>query len=263
MRALRDLQRDFGRALLGHDAEFAAVRDAFADDPFVTERFGVYRNNVQASLTEVLRLTFPVVCRLVDERFIAYAADAFIRQHPPSRPALYEYGVAFADFLEAFPPCRALEYLPDVARLEWHLNEAATMSEEAPLAANVLAQFAPEETPHLRISLAAFYLESAWPLERIWSANQLDAADATIDLSSGGARLEIFRRDGTAAFRVLDPATFAFRGALAAGVWLGPALEKALVRDSNFAPAEALAALFRDGTVTAVKFIPSDQEPPS
>ena len=44
----------------------------------------------------------PVVCRLVDRRFFAYAADPYIRAHPPAGPCLFEYGATFPDFLAAF-----------------------------------------------------------------------------------------------------------------------------------------------------------------
>src|SRR5215471_13273493 len=108
MLALRELQTEFRRAILGQGETSASLRAALADDPFADERIAIYRNNVLASLTAVLRETFPVVCRLVDERFFGYAAHDFICLRPPSRPALSEYGAGFPDFLKHFPPCREL-----------------------------------------------------------------------------------------------------------------------------------------------------------
>jgi hypothetical protein len=261
MLALRDLQTEFGRALLSEGDASAALLAAFKDDPFAQERVAIYRNNVLASLTAVLRDTFPVVCRLVDERFFAYAAHEFVRAHPPLRPALSEYGAAFPDFIERFPPCRELVYLADVARLEWFLNVAATATDENAWPLEALAGIAPEAAGELRFRLNALYLESPWPVDRIWRANQPGAADETIDLDAGGAHLEVFRRDGTVAFRSLDPAVFAFRRAVAEGAMLGDALEKALAVE-NFVLAGALAELFHNGTVVAVVRHSEEKEAP-
>jgi hypothetical protein len=66
-------------------------------------RLEIYRHHVRTSLTSVLEATFPVICRLVDRRFFAYAADTYLRAHPPTGPCLFEYGDGFPDFLAAFP----------------------------------------------------------------------------------------------------------------------------------------------------------------
>ena len=157
-------------ALLGGDASRAAA--AVARDGLSPEaRLSIYRHHVRSTLTAVLEDAFPVVRRLVDPRFFAYAADAFIRQQPPAGPCLFEFGAGLADFLAAFPPCRDLPYLPDVARLEWEL-EAAYHT----------------ETP------APGYLESLYPIDAIWHANQPGAdPDTVVNLDAGSVRLEIRR----------------------------------------------------------------------
>src|SRR5258708_29345053 len=95
MLALGEVQAAFRRALLdGDDGALAAL--VAADGIAATERLAVYRNNVQISLTDALRDTFPAVCRLVDERFFAYAAHAFLTGPPPPRPVLAAYGPRFA-----------------------------------------------------------------------------------------------------------------------------------------------------------------------
>jgi hypothetical protein len=145
MLPLRDMQAAFRRALLAAD-ETALVEGGAA-------RIDVHRNNLFASLGEVLRDGFPAVCRLMDERFFAYAAHEFIRHHPPERAVLAEYGSGFADFLADFPPCRHLPYLADVARLEWLMCVAATAANAAPLGVAPLAGIAAEATPLLRLSI--------------------------------------------------------------------------------------------------------------
>jgi hypothetical protein len=251
MLSLRELQTQFRRAILGQSEISAGLRATLAEDPFADERIAIYRNNVLASLTAVLRDTFPVVCRLVDERFFAYAAQEFVCWRPPLRPALSEYGAAFPDFLAHFPPCRELVYFPDVARLEWLLNEIATAPDLPALSSDALAGVSPESAAALRFRLGSAYLESPWPVDRIWRANQPDAAEEAVDLSSGGASVEIFRHDGAVQFRPLPSAEFAFRKALSNSAALVQAIEQGLAR-GDFSPADALAQIFRDGLVVGI-----------
>lgn len=262
MLALRDLQAAFRRALLEDDEGASDRLRHSMNGGHANERIAVYRNNVFASLTEALRETFPVVRRLVDERFFGYAAHEFVAAHPPARPSLAEYGGAFAGFLATFPPCRALVYLPDVARFEWLMNEAATAPEEEPLPSTALSGIALEDAALLvfRLHPAYRYLVSPWPVDRIWRANQPDAAGETIDLNSGGVHLEISRHGDTVVFRTVDEAEFTFRRALSERTCLGEALEEALAAAPDFSAADALAALFQEGAVVSITHGSSGKE---
>jgi hypothetical protein len=262
MLPLRDVQAAFRRALLAEDETALA---AFVEGG--AARIDVHRNNLFASLGEVLRDGFPAVCRLVDERFFAYAAHEFIRHHPPARAVLAEYGGSFADFLADFPPCRHLPYLADVARLEWLMCVAATAADAAPLSVAALADFAPEATPSLRFALhpALGLLASAFPIDRIWRANRHVAPldEAPIDLAAGGVRLEVHRAGSEVVMRALDPAGFAFRQTLRQGGTLEAAATAALAEDPAFDLTGALGALFREGAVIGVTGAPANCEAPS
>lgn len=262
MLSLLELQRGFARAVLAGDA---SALDAWVEEDGLAsdERLAVHRNNVVASLTTVLADTFPVVRRLVDERFFAYAAYEFIGGHPPARPCLAEYGAGFADFLASFPPCRALAYLPDVARLEWLLHRAANAADAVPLAPTALQSVAPEDTHRLafRFAPSVSYLASPWPVDRIWRANRACASDETIDLAAGGARLEIRRRDGDVEFVCLPAAEFAFRAALSAGHGLGAATQAALAEEHAFDLAPSFARLLGDGVLTDFSLTDEDLSP--
>jgi hypothetical protein len=74
MTSLRELQRDVRAALLGSEDAGAAALVA-ADGLAPEARLQIYRHHVFTTLTAVLQAVFPVVCRLVDERFFGYAAD--------------------------------------------------------------------------------------------------------------------------------------------------------------------------------------------
>ncbi|HUN47261.1 MAG TPA: DNA-binding domain-containing protein, partial [Stellaceae bacterium] len=211
MPSLESVQRRIGAAIFGEaDPELLSVIDAGGIAP--AARLRIYRNHAFLTLIEALKATYPVVCRLVDERFFSYAAHEYVRETPPSTPCLVEYGESFAEFLRAFPACRGLPYLADVARLEWAINDALHAEEAPALSVDALRAVAPIDAPGLRLTLHPSHrlLVSPWPVNRIWSANQPDAApDAEVDLDAGAVRLAIVRRGDRAVVGELAPASHA------------------------------------------------------
>jgi hypothetical protein len=157
-------------------------------------RLRIYRNHLVTTLSAALESTFPVVCRLVDRRFFAYAAHEYLRQHPPQSRCLAEYGAGLADFLSGFEPCKDLPYLADVARFEWALNTAATVRETSPLEIEALAAIPPERAA-LRFSwqrlapgIFAFRRALAEGLA-LGTAAATAAADPAFDLAAALDRL--------------------------------------------------------------------------
>ena len=256
-----ELQAAFTRALLQDDT---AVAGAVLGDGLVPEaRLALYRHHVLTTLTEVLKAAYPVVCRLVDGRFFAYAADCYIRQQPPTGPCLFEYGASLPHFLATFPPCRAYVYLPDVARLEWAMHAAWYAEDAVPRARECLHGIAPDDLAGLTFALdpSVTYVNSPWPIERIWRANQPDAdPHETVRLDAGAAALEVRRLDDNVTWRSLAPGTFAWRAALAAHRPLAEAFEAALTAAANFDLATALQALFAAGLVVDVSVAPTGKE---
>jgi len=255
-----DLERGFARALLG-DADAALLDIIQGDGLAPTARLDIYRHHVLTTLTDALAATYPVVCRLVDERFFRYAADGYVRAHPPTGPCLFEYGGALAEFLAAFPPCRELVYLPDVARLEWAMNHALHAPDVSPADGRLLAAVPPKAVAAvvLRLDPSVSYLVSPWPVDRIWRANRLGAElDQVVALDSGGARLEIRRCEDDVAFRALDAGTWTFRAALAEGQRLDAAVAAALAADPAFDLTRAVRELFDEEIVVEVS--PPTQE---
>lgn len=256
MPALREVQDAFRVALLGGSAEPALALLA-DDEPGRSARFAIYRNNVAVSLADALAAIFPAVQRLVDPRFFAYAAHEFIAARPPTRACLAEYGGDFGDFLAAFPACRDLAWLADVARLEWLVNRAANAPESRRAEPQDLAGFAPQDAPRLVFVLepSLGYLESPWPVERIWRENRAGEGGAA-DLAEGGVRLEIGRGGDGVFLSQLDAGSFLFRRALGAGLDLEAAASRAIEAAPDFALDQALAELFRRGAVAGISLPP-------
>jgi hypothetical protein len=245
---LREIEAAFSRALLGGDERLASA-EVLGGGLAPGARLKIYRHHVFTTLTAGLRATYPVACRLVDERFFGYAAAQYIQSHPPRGPCLFEYGASFPEFLAEFQPCRHLRYLPDVARLEWALHAAIHAEDVESLDPARLRGLPEDELPQviLRLDPSLTLLSSRWPIDRILRVNQSDADPGiVVDLAGGGVHLEIRRIGDDAVFRALDRPTHAFRRALAEGHCFEKAAVTALALDDSFDLAAAFQALFAE-----------------
>lgn len=259
MLALPDLQDAFRDALLDGKAR-RLLREIENRRIGAAGALAIYRNHVRISLTAALRTTFPVVCKLVDERFFAFAAHAYIQAQPPSAPCLAEYGSGFPDFLAGFAPCRGLPYLADVARLEWALNLAQIAPHASTLDRAALAALAPETLPCVVFAFAPSIrlLASSYAIDRIWFANQEPVQPGVVELG-GGARLQVYRAIDGAAFESLEPAEFLFRQALLRGLRLGDAAEVAMAADPMFDLALALRRMIQEDVMSSFSLAPAQE----
>ncbi|HXP74475.1 MAG TPA: DNA-binding domain-containing protein [Stellaceae bacterium] len=262
MPSLEELQKDICDAIcVGDDTRVSELIAGDGMDP--ASRLRIYRNHAVITLTDALKATYPVVCRLVSDRFFAYAAHEFIREHLPEQPNLAEYGAEFPGFLAQFPPCHDLGYIADIARLEWAINQALHADNVAAIARGDLSGISSADAPRLVLTMhpGLRLVESRWPVERIWRANQADGdPDLSIDLDSGGVRLQVHRRGDRVMLKSLSPCEFAFLQALARGDSLADAADIALRLDLLFDLAAALGTILEDGIVTGFRLQPPSED---
>jgi hypothetical protein len=249
MIGLRELQTAVRATLLGAD-DAQAGGLVCGDGMAPAQRLEIYRHHVMTTLADALAVTFPVVRRLVDPRFFAYAADRYVRIHPPVSPCLFEYGETFADFLAVFPSCRGLPWLSDVARLEWAMNVAFNAEDAAPVALETLSGLADERAARLRLRLdpSASFLRSPWAVDGVWLAHQ-DEEDELPARLDDDTCLEVRRVGDEVRLRRLLPADLVFRRALADGATLGVAAARAAAEDIEFSLAPAIARLLGETLV--------------
>lgn len=249
---LADLQHRFTRAVLQAPL---SVPDGVRRDvrPMRERRFGVYRNNVKASLAVALAARFPVVERLVGEEFFTAMALVFIERHPPRSPVLAEYGAAFASFLEGFDPAADLPYLPDIARLEW-LRQVAYHSADAG-AADIgrLAALPPEALDSVRLGLhpAMAVIASPWPIVSVWTTNTHDETPEAPTNWVAETAL-VTRPHLEVLVQRLPPGADLLVDELAQGIALGAAADAASSAHESFDLAMALSTLFAAGAITTL-----------
>lgn len=251
--SLRETQRAFAAGVLADDPAVLALLGA--------GRFGaarhlqLYRNNTFANLTDALAAIYPVVQRLVGEGFFGYAADRYIRTHPPRSGNLHDFGEAFAGFLSAFEPARGLAYLPDVARLEWAWHQSFHAADSDPLAVERIAQVPESEQPALRFRLhpSARLLTSPFPILRIWEVNQDGyTGEQRVDLGGGGVQLLVCRPDLHVEIEALASGDYALLAALAAGTRLGAACEQAIAVEPEMDLGRALRHFVARGAIVDI-----------
>ncbi len=242
---MKEVQRAIQRFVRGDDAASAAAGVAQLSIA-VAARLRVYRHHFQLSLTQALVAVYPVVARIVDERFFAWLAHEFVGSNPPRDPRLSRYGASFAAFIEQFAAANHVPYLPDVARLEWALHESLHAPDEALLAPS--ASRLPEDPGNLRLSFlrSVRYVESVWPIATFWTWHR-DQPEVSLVLERRPTHLEIRRTSDAVGFREISPATYRLRSTMAHGGTLGDAANAATSIEPDFNLSLALGELFGDG----------------
>ena len=234
--SLRDMQAQIGAQLLGEGP--GAVADFIAGDPrSAAARFGVYQNNVLASLRKALADSYPIVAALVGEAFFKRVAHAYIRAHPPRVRMLADYGRDFGDFLDGFAPARSHPYLGDVARLERAVEDAYLAAEATPLSPQALATLPSDSFGRLRLTLhpSRQFVTSKYPVVAVWrEAKKPDAEQTRIDLSAGPSYALVIRPHAHVSVVDLTAGGMALIRALDAGATLADAVESALQHEDDF-----------------------------
>ena len=256
MPSLHELQRRFSAATIFGDPAAAASLGVVAGALSPVSRLTIYRNNVLGNYRKVLAATYPVVKRLVGSAFFDTASDHYVRGHPSTRGDVNHYGGEFGDFLASYPPARSLAYLPDVARLEWAIDQANIAADAPPLDLSALAAVAPERLAELRMSLhpAARLIASPFPVLRIWQSNQPGyEGDDRIDLAEGADSLLVARAESGITVERIGAAEHAFLASLAANASLAHAAERASRVDPRFDLAAVLRTHVARRTIVAVR----------
>ena len=245
---LPDLQAAIRSGTIGRDSDAVAALSAAGMRN--GHRFGIYRNNIFKSLAGVLEAAFPTIRNLVGGENFAVLAHRFIAARPPRQPSLFAYGGEFPVFLAAFAPAvEDLPFLPDLARVEWAVNEAYFEADAEPLAAGHLAGLAPESYAGLRLDLhpTVRLIESGWPVWDLWGPDTLP--EPWPAGKQEGAQFVLVRRPASKVDVVLATrGDFAFLGAVAGGKPLGGAAAAGAAADPEFDLSTCLAGHLAGGT---------------
>lgn len=217
------------------------------------KRFAVYRNNVIVGLVEAIRAGFPAVERIVGEEFFRAMARCYVVAHPPRSPLLLNFGDDFADFIAGFEPAAELDYLADVARLEFLRRRAYHAADAVAVAPERLAAIAADDLAGAILDLhpSVHVLRAPCPVVTIWQMNSGDAEPGPVDEAAPEDAM-IFRPRLDVVVKRLPAGAAAFVEALKTGRPLGDAAAAAFDETPQFDLTAGLAMLIEMHAIVGV-----------
>lgn len=261
MLALFDLQQRFAHAMTTGDGTLLSGHLIGGSDP--DARLAIHLRHYAMSLATALCDKFPASAWLSGTAVVREAAEAYTRLHPPLQPCIAEYGREFPQFLARHPSAAHLPYLASFAELEWAVGQVSIAIEVAPLSWTELTNRGIEGLIDSVLALqpGVHYVRADWRIDELMYAYLGGAAPERFVLLDLATLIEVRGARGALQLSRLDPATFAFRMALAAGRALGDAADTALTIDATFDPGKALRALVEARLVTDSSIDEQEQGP--
>lgn len=217
----------------------------------VGRRFDVYRNNVVVSLTDAMRVGFPVITKLVGQQNMDGLAGLFLRAHPPSDPRMMHYGTAFPEFLADNAQVAHLGYLEDVARLELAIRHAYHAGDAEPIAPQTLSDIATGALMQSTLTLAPAVqlIRSGWPIHDIWRFNTDDTAAKP---QPGAQDVLITRPEFDPQPHLLPPGGAAWIAGVMDGQTIGAAFDSARAEWPDFDLTAPLTLLLAGCAITSL-----------
>jgi hypothetical protein len=140
-----------------------------------------YQVNAKATAKRVVLAHYPTVAAMTGEDALGVLAMLLWQQHPPAGGDLGQWGAHLPELLACRAELLAWPWLADCARLDWarHLCERAADAELDQASLHRLGDSDPDE---LRLTLqpCVQVLLSPWPVQALWEAHQLPAAQQAV-----------------------------------------------------------------------------------
>jgi hypothetical protein len=229
--ALVELQRLFAACLddaadAGQVARFHGLLAA-GEGLEPAERVAVYRGSSREARLSTLDVVFPVCFSILGQRCFRGLAAAYLDQTPSASGDLNLYGAAFPGFLDRslrdVEALVGLDYLPDLARLEWSWHAVYYAPEDSPFDMEGFArESAGQGAEGIRFRLGADLrlLSSGFPVHEIWRRHREGENTDSVPMGSGD--LLVIRRVGFApSVEEIESDLFALLDAIEEGSPLG------------------------------------------
>jgi hypothetical protein len=207
------------------------------------ERLAIYAQAYFARLLECLRAEFPMTVEAIGEELFDEFAVEYLRRHPSQSYTLDRLGASFAQFLAETRPRSDdedhswLDFLPDLARLEWYIAEVFDgpgAEQLTRLSHDELTTIPPESWSDIRlVSVPCLRIvKFAFPIDAYYRA--LRAKEEPLPPARGTTWLAITRRDYVVRHYPLSEAEATLLSGLVAGRPLGESIERAAPADGDF-----------------------------
>ena len=131
---LQELQRQFVREILYRDSTGLipqVVANGATNDPGAERRLAIYRTNARETFALALEAAFPLLLRCTGSEEFRQLAWAYQRACPSTAGNLFHLGARLPGYLAEHLRGTDDEYLIDVARLEWAVQESLVAADGA------------------------------------------------------------------------------------------------------------------------------------
>jgi hypothetical protein len=195
-------------------------------------------------LIQMLVTRFPVVQRLLGEESFIRAASSYVLTQPLQRQELLFFGETFPMFLRSLGESASIEYLADIASLEWARHKACFAPRAAPVGTIPPVWPSSAQLPRLRVALhpSVSLIPSRFPIVTIWEANRASSEPSVICRWKPEPAL-VAKPCSTLETRCLPPGGYAFFNSLRAGLTIADATAAGTQAAMEFKIASNLALL--------------------
>jgi hypothetical protein len=248
---LAEIQSDVREAVVSGDEARIASLLTGGKNPL--KRLQIHHRQYETSLVTALLGKYPATVWLVGSPFVTEAARHYVRENPPHKPCIAEYGDGFPEFLSTRPDAARIPYLRDFAELEWHIGNVSIAADQPPIGAAEFLSVPADALPYivLRLQSGLRYLHASWPVDELMKLFLTDTAPDTLEFEPAEVWIEVRGSRGEIRMDRLGQAEFLFRKAVREGRSLGDASAEALGVDDGFEPAPTV--LIANGAVTGMK----------
>lgn len=163
MEELKNLQNNLIEAIYCKEKSSFLVQIKAGKLP-KAELIEIYRNNLYATLTNTLRLTYPRICQILSNEEFKKLCHEFIKNNRSQSGNLDDYGEDFFKFLQA----KKEFFLSDLAKLEWLKQKSYLAKDAAQIDLEKLQKLSAEKLFEIKFKLhpSTFLLESSYNLLR-------------------------------------------------------------------------------------------------
>lgn len=187
------------------------------------ERLQVYAGGYLARTHEALSEVYEAVRHILGNTTFSTMAHEYAARYPSHDYNLSLRGRQLPDFLDGHRLSQSLPFLPDLARLEWHIVQSVHAAQDPPINPARLSAMSLDQWGQttLRFQPSVGLMVSAWPILDIWVARTGPRSNVDIDLVNRPQRVLIFRHELEVRCELLEPQQASLLEGLLAGEPLG------------------------------------------
>jgi hypothetical protein len=220
------------------------------------KRVQIHRRHYETSLVTALLGKFPATVWLVGSPFVTEAARHFIREYPPRKPCIAEYGEGFPECLSTRPAAERVPYLADFAQLEWQVGQVSIAVGQPAMPVDQLSAIPGEAVPDavMTMQTGLRYLHASWPVDELMRLFLTDSAPDALEFEPADVWIEIRGARGEFRMGRLTSGECVFRKSIVQSRSISEAAEAALDADAGFDPGAALVKVVTEGLITGIKW---------